>query len=274
MERGELTAPDDSSGSRVRPSSGARLVGAAGRARKRLSRPPRGGEGPVWSRSMTVLALCGVVLVLLATRLDAPAASFAHDSGAAWIKWLARLTDIGESQWYLIPAGLIVLVLGLIDWGARGTRHQAWLYVVFGNAAFAFLAVALSGLVTNLFKMIFGRARPVRFDQNGPFSFDPFTLGYDFASFPSGHSTTAGAVTAVLMIWFPRAWPLILPAGMLVALTRIASRSHYPSDVVAGFLVGFLIAVVLARWLAVRRLLFRLRPSRMLPVLRRPARRA
>lgn len=251
-----------------RPRGVRRLAGAFARARKRLRRPRFGGDGPVWSGGIWAMLLAGIALTYCATWVDEVAASFAHTSNAPWVRFLARLTDLGESQWYLIPAGLIVILLGLMDWGGRGTRFQARLYRLYGHAAYAFVAVALSGIITNIFKMFFGRARPVLLIDRGPFSFDPFSFGYEFASFPSGHSTTAGAVTALMLIWFPRWWPVLLPSGFVIAMTRIASRSHYPSDVVAGFFLGLIVAIVLGRWLASRRLLFRLSPGRLLPVLR------
>ena len=99
-------------------------------------------------------------------------------------------------------------------------------------------SVALSGLLVNLLKVLFGRARPRLLDQFGAHYFDPLTFGYLNASFPSGHSTTVGAIVGILMIWFPRWSLLIVELGLFFAATRIAAQAHYPSDVVAGFLLG------------------------------------
>ena len=79
-------------------------------------------------------------------------------------------------------------------------------------------------------------------------------------------STTVGAITGILMIWFPRWSLLIAELGLFFAATRIAAQAHYPSDVVAGLLVGGFFSITLARWLARRGVVFRLIPGKTLPV--------
>ncbi len=62
-------------------------------------------------------------------------------------------------------------------------------------------------------------------------------------SFPSGHTLEAFAIAVALSIFFPKKrfiFPLILWAS-LVAYSRMALGVHYPSDVLAGFLIGSLI---------------------------------
>jgi undecaprenyl-diphosphatase len=62
------------------------------------------------------------------------------------------------------------------------------------------------------------------------------------SSYPSGHATGAAAfwtVVAVLLLarLGRRSW-LLLAVPVLVALTRVLLGVHYPSDVIAGLLVG------------------------------------
>lgn len=63
-------------------------------------------------------------------------------------------------------------------------------------------------------------------------------------SFPSGHSASSFACAYMLTRMFgrPGAWAY-LPAA-LIALSRIYVGVHYPSDVVAGMLLGTVIGVV------------------------------
>lgn len=76
---------------------------------------------------------------------------------------------------------------------------------------------------------------------------------HDRYSFPSGHTAYAALVAAVL---WPVAWPLWRPLLLAfiawVAWSRIATGAHFPADVAAGGLVGFLCGW-LAHW-AVRAL--------------------
>jgi undecaprenyl-diphosphatase len=179
---------------------------------------------------------------------------------------MARITDVGQSQWYLVPAGLLFIAIAFLDWEARTRSGRSRLAFLFAQAGYAFSAIAFAGIIGNVLKFLIGRARPKLFDDGGSLHFQPFTAAHDFNSFPSGHSTTMGAVAMVLMLWFPKARiPLFLLCAF-VAATRIAARAHYASDVVAGFALGSLYALFLARWLARRRLAFRFNDNALLPV--------
>jgi undecaprenyl-diphosphatase len=51
----------------------------------------------------------------------------------------------------------------------------------------------------------------------------------------------------VLALALPRWRWLVLPAGFLLALTRVAIQAHYLSDVCAGFALGTACAIVTFR---------------------------
>ncbi len=60
------------------------------------------------------------------------------------------------------------------------------------------------------------------------------------SSFPSGHTMEAFAMAAAISILFSRK-TIILPVyfwAIMVGYSRIALGVHYPSDVVAGMLIG------------------------------------
>ncbi|NKJ04472.1 phosphatase PAP2 family protein [Rhizobium sp. SG741] len=123
-------------------------------------------------------------------------------------------------------------------------------------AAFVFLSVAGGGLVDSLAKNIIGRARPELLQTNGAFYFRPVAFHADFASFPSGHSATAGAMAMSLALVFPRLRPIFMPAGVLICLSRQWVGAHWASDTLMGWGVGIAFALWLAHAFARRRLLF------------------
>lgn len=60
----------------------------------------------------------------------------------------------------------------------------------------------------------------------------------DQYSFPSGHTLHAVAFSIVSVFHYPRLIWLVMPFTMLVALSRLVLGLHYPSDVLAGALLG------------------------------------
>jgi len=70
-------------------------------------------------------------------------------------------------------------------------------------------------------------------------------LGDEFrnASFPSGHTATAFALVAILWPAFrsPFAPALLMLAACLVGLSRVMVGAHWPSDVLAGGALGWLL---------------------------------
>lgn len=64
------------------------------------------------------------------------------------------------------------------------------------------------------------------------------------SSFPSGHTSAAFAMAFVLMMIGPRVGVVAFVCASLIALGRMAVGVHYPTDIVAGVLVGLLSAVV------------------------------
>ena len=94
-----------------------------------------------------------------------------------------------------------------------------------------------STLVNGPVKRLFRRHRPA-WEQERPRRLRrPRT-----SSFPSGHASAAMTAAGVLGQNDPL-WPLYYVVGAVVASSRVYVKIHHPSDVIAGALVG----VVLAR---------------------------
>lgn len=66
----------------------------------------------------------------------------------------------------------------------------------------------------------------------------------DRFSFPSGHTLHAVSFTLIAASAFPLLTIVLVPAAALIAMSRVVLGLHYPSDVIAGALLGGIIARV------------------------------
>jgi undecaprenyl-diphosphatase len=248
--------------SRERPTIAGRLfhdrLGANASATRAALRRPRRARNEVrpapW---LLLIAASAVAILLTAILLDArsPAWAAALSDGLATV--FRRITVAGKSDWYLVPTGVVLIVLALGAWGKVDQQLRAAWAEIAALIGYAFVSVAAAVIAVNLLKQIIGRSRPARIEEDGWFAFDAFNFDYANASFPSGHATTAGAALMVGALIFPRFRVPIVAAGLLIAFSRVIVGAHYPSDAVAGVALGAGIAYFVARYLLRRGVAFR-----------------
>ncbi len=136
---------------------------------------------------------------------------------------------------------LVGLIAAIFAWRRRGLEAR---FVVASSLGAGALSIAI--------KMLVGRARPVLYSGSGPL----WQL-FDRYSFPSGHAVfyTAffGAIAFLLWKRFTgRArWAGIILCITLIVLvgpSRVFLGAHWPSDVLAGYLVGGLCLCAVILW--------------------------
>jgi len=153
-------------------------------------------------------------------------------------------TPFFEGVSFLGMGGICLILLSMILMFLRPTRR-------FGTAML--LGLAIGAIFTNLFLKVFiARPRPYADEQS---LFHQFWLlvGQNVESdksFPSGHTTAAFAcMTPAFILGKPRIKIPALLFALLMGLARIYLCVHFPSDVLAGMVVGIIagcLAVLIA----------------------------
>ncbi len=203
---------------------------------------------------MAIQAGLAVLSIALAMAfLDTPAFALASRLPTWVVDWFYRITDFGRSGWISIPVGGLILftALGAVSSADDAARRALATLVV--RLGYIFVAIGLPGLVNTIVKRWIGRERP---SLHGPFAYVPFSWRPEFASFPSGHTTTAFAALVAIGSVYPRLRPLLWTYALLIAASRVVVTAHYPSDVLAGAATGAFGALLVRHWFAVRRLGF------------------
>ena len=103
------------------------------------------------------------------------------------------------------------------------------------------ISLLLTFLINNLaLKNLVNRTRPYVAIEG----LVPITKLPGDASFPSGHTAISFSVAMVMLLTMKKRWgiPAVILAS-LIAISRPYVGVHYPSDVLAGFIVSTLIAV-------------------------------
>ncbi len=169
--------------------------------------------------------------------------------------WHQILRQFGDLMTWLI----IAVVVSLIDrrrqgqtdleiapaWPPRPAHHRAGLIL---------LSAIGAGIVAEIAKLLIGRSRPnpladppgamVWLERPLVLIADHGGIGYGI---PSSHTSTAfgGAVMLALLIPAIR-WPMVLLA-IGCGMSRLNAGAHATSDVLAGALIGWVVALLLFR---------------------------
>ena len=145
------------------------------------------------------------------------------------------ITHLGHYGIFWIALVLILLIF-------KRTRKAAF------TAAIALLITSV--LVNLIIKPSVARIRP--YDAYP--ALIPLVDRLSDFSFPSGHTANGFAVAFVLFWMLPKkysVWLVVLNA--LIALTRLYVCVHYPTDIIAGFLIGLAVSRLVWYFMAGRK---------------------
>ena len=153
-----------------------------------------------------------------------------HASGALPRNPSSASTDISDIGLFATAGAVGIFLLD----GTTRTDSNAMETGVLGTEA-----MANSGVLYALLQLIAERERPLQGNGQGHFF---QTSGLD-NSFPSGHSIITWTAASTIAHEYPKPWVEWLTYGTATAVsfTRFTSLQHFPSDVVVGSTLGYLI---------------------------------
>jgi len=149
---------------------------------------------------------------------------FNHAAAIPWLRaFFCAVSRLGDGVfWYALMA--VLLALG--GWAAiPAIAHMA-------------AVGAIGVLLYKWLKSRTSRPRPYQVRTAILRGADPL----DNFSFPSGHTLHAVSFSILAIAYFPSTAYLVLPFAALVAASRLVLGLHYPTDVLAGAVIGAALA--------------------------------
>lgn len=158
-----------------------------------------------------------------------------HAYTAPWAdRWFTVITHLADG---LVPTALSIALLFAVNMRA---------FLMMG------LSCGLSAIIVQVMKRVMAHNRPYMFkDRLGDLPWVDGLELHHHLSFPSGHATAAFSMCFALAVLIDRrAWSLVLGfLAALLAYSRVYLSQHFTEDILAGAVLGTMVALGVQQWL-------------------------
>lgn len=126
-----------------------------------------------------------------------------------------------------------------------------FIFLFFGNNTFRrvgieiFVALSISQVIVHSLKRLLSRERPYNILEQ----LNTFGINLKDYSFPSGHTAASFSIATTIALNIPKVSIVVFLLAIIVAISRIYLGVHYPTDVAAGIIIGFLTSYIVHLYL-------------------------
>lgn len=145
-------------------------------------------------------------------------------------KFMYRVTDLGGAIFSTIFATVLI---SIGDYNIKFIGIEV------------LLVLGISQIVVQGLKISLARERPYNMIEH----LNTFEIILKDKSFPSGHTTASFSMATVLTLNMPYIWLIAYIYAIIIGISRIYLAVHYPTDVVAGIILGVGSSILVHKYL-------------------------
>lgn len=161
--------------------------------------------------------------------------SFAQNWENRWLQKIHVERNVSQQHFYINVTNSVKPIVLLSATTELIVGYATKNNEVVKNAYTSCASILGNFIVTSLLKEAIKRERPY---VNNP-NFTPYKILTDY-SFPSGHSSNAFVVAGNLSFSYKK-WYVVVPSYLwasIAAYSRMYLGEHYPTDIIAGAIIG------------------------------------
>ena len=155
-------------------------------------------------------------------------------------KIILFLTSLGDGGFLWILTSVLLMVVPVVGCESKENREKR------GKTGLSMLiSLVITAIIVNIIlKNSVQRLRPFQVDS----SIVPLITPGEY-SFPSGHTASSFAASTCIFLRYKKIGIVAMLLAAIIAFTRLYLFVHFPTDVLAGMLVGILCAILVSTFI-------------------------